>query len=54
MFKKLTLIIEHVVYVTSRFDFYFSQFQNLPFDLIKYFLLLRHQNRKELQKQKEN
>jgi hypothetical protein len=26
-------IIEHVVNVTSRFDFYFRHFQNLPFDL---------------------
>jgi hypothetical protein len=34
----LTLIIEHVVYVTSRFDFYFRHFQCLHFDFIKYLL----------------
>jgi len=43
-----TLIIEHVVYATSRFDFYFRQFQYLPFDFIKYFSLSCYQNRKEL------
>jgi hypothetical protein len=49
----LTLIIEQVVYVTSRFDFYFRHFQCLPFDFIKYFSLSCHPNRKALQKQKE-
>jgi hypothetical protein len=38
--KQLTLIIEHVVYVTSRFDFYFRHFQRLLFDLIAYFFTL--------------
>jgi hypothetical protein len=35
--RYLTLIIVHVVYVTSRFDFHLRHFQFLPFNFIKYF-----------------
>jgi hypothetical protein len=43
----LTIIIEHVIYITFRFDFYFRHFQCLPSDFIAHFLILqslKHEN----------
>jgi hypothetical protein len=44
----LTLIIEHFVYVITRFGFYFRPFQFLPSDVIAYFLLLQSRKHKNL------
>jgi hypothetical protein len=39
LFKSLTLINEHFIYIITRFDFNRRRYHYLPFDLVTYFFI---------------